>query len=309
MKGKAPLPEVLLTAAIYSSFLSAILFFILSSGVASADESLFANSYGADTQPAGAGEIALWDLFRWDKGRGKYQAHEIQLEVERGITPKFQVAGYLLFLALDYDNAWPKTATGEDQYPASKHSFDFQGAKAALKYNFLSPYTDSFGLSVAFEPLFARKFRIDGKTTEQYEFENKLILQKDFFEDQLVLVYNLGIETEVRTFPGSADAENEVVITHSGGASYRFIPNWFAGIEFKDVRDILNGKKNNNAFFAGPNLHFAQKNWYVTVSYMRQLMGGPPYAYSTEPGAPSGNYNYEERDQNELRFKLGWNLL
>ena len=61
---------------------------------AHADENLFAYTYTADTIPKDAVEFNSAITNRWDKGRGKYYAADLDFELEYGVTDKFQIAGY-----------------------------------------------------------------------------------------------------------------------------------------------------------------------------------------------------------------------
>jgi hypothetical protein len=151
--------------------------------------------------------------------------------------------------------------------------------------------------------------KVDLAKTKQISLEPKLIVQKNFLNDQLIATYNLGLEFEKRSFPESGDAENEISATNTLGLAYRFAPKWYAGIEARHHADILNGVKNNNTTFFGPSLHYGTGNWYVTVSYLRQLRGNSPYTgYSVDPSAPtaSSKYHLEEDTKNEFRLKLAY---
>ena len=107
-------------------------------------------------------------------------------------------------------------------------------------YRVLSPYTDPFGLAIYFEPTFGNGLR---------GFEERIIFQKNFLDDRLVLAFNIKIEQELRKLQGdpTADPTSDDFRTHwdretdlnfSFGASYRFmtacsiapsLPNWCAG--------------------------------------------------------------------------------
>lgn len=54
--------------------------------------------------------------------------------------------------------------------------------------------------------------------------ETKLIVQKNFLEDQLVWAINLTPEFEVRKFDGEETWETELALELTSGLSYRFAP-------------------------------------------------------------------------------------
>src|SRR3954466_7292770 len=55
----------------------------------------FVYSYTADTEEPGETELSLWATDRRGKGEGHYDAQDYRLEVERGLTERFQAAAYV----------------------------------------------------------------------------------------------------------------------------------------------------------------------------------------------------------------------
>jgi hypothetical protein len=276
-----------------------------------ADESLFGYSYGSDTLPDGQREWATWVTHRWDKGIGSYNATDLLIEFEYGVTDRLTVAAYLQGLRLKARDAFAPDRDGNDIYPREVDITKLAVYKGSLKYNFLSPYKHKLGLSFVWELFYTRWFpKVDGARTEQYSFEPKLILQKNFLDDTLVLIYNLALESEWRKFPEDNAFENEFSITNSTGVSWRFKPKWFVGFEARHHQDILNGEKNHSDVFVGPNLHVGTKGWYLTITYLRQIHGNPTWSgYDVDLSEfPNDGYHFEEDTKHEFRFKFGWNL-
>ncbi len=276
-----------------------------------ADESLFGYSYGQDTQPKGQGEYAVWATERWDKQLGSYNATDLLLEYEYGLSDRLSASVYLQGLRLTSRDAWPLNTEGEEVYPSDINLTKVASIKGALKYNFLSVYEHPVGISFVWEIYYTGWYpKVDGAKTEQLSFEPKLIVQKNFLDDTLVWVYNLGVESEWRRFPEDDAYENEFSITNSTGLSYRFAPNWFGGVEARHHQDILNGEWNHHDFFAGPTLHYGAKKWNFTLSYLRQLYGNPSWSgYDVDPVLyPDNRFHLEEDTKNELRLKVGTNF-
>jgi hypothetical protein len=285
------------------------------STAARADEALFGYVYGTETLPDGEMELQTTLTHRWDKGRGSFQANELQAELEYGITDKLSIAGYAMFLDIDHQGAFPSTAEdGEPLYPDRDGSY-FRGAKVQLKYNILSPYLNNgWGLSVFIEPQYVRRFRVDGAKTRQLELEGGVIVQKNYLDDQLVLAFNSEVARERRVLLEDGNAvEHEWEFTNALGASYRVAPRWFVGLEGRHHMDVLQNPetgeyaKNQYSFFMGPTLHYASKGWWVTATYLRQLQGNPPYARSVGPvvGGVDDNLHLDENEKNEFRVKIG----
>ena len=291
--------------------LTAFVALLGTTGPALADETFLGNSYSAETLPAGRKEISQTLTRRWDKGTGTYTAYDFDTEFEYGVTDRFSTSVYLSGAHIKAKNAWPNDDQGQPApYNNDLNQTRLSSIKGQAKYNFLSPYRDGIGLTGVLEIAYVGWYRkIDLAKTKQISIEPKLIVQKNFLNDQLITSYNLGVEFEKRSFPESGDAENELSITNTLGAAYRFAPNWYAGVEARHHADILNGVKNNNTTFFGPSLHYGTKDWYVTISYLRQLRGNSPYTgYTADPSAPTANsrYHLEEDTKNELRIKVAY---
>lgn len=285
---------------------------------AHADESLFGYSYTAEALPQGALEFGTALTRRWDKGMGRYVALDSQVEIEYGITDRFTGSVYLLGLAVDHQGAFPvANNTGAALYPDRKDNF-FRGAKFNLKYNILSPYLNNgLGLSVFLEPQYIQRFKVDGSATSQIELEGGVIVQKNFFNDQLVLALNAIVSRERRILLDSNNTiEHEWELTNTFGASYRFAPKWSAGIEGRHHMDLLKDpadgkfKKNQFSMYLGPSIHYAEKKWWLTATYLRQVRGDPTYGNSVGAvtGGVTSNLHLDENEKNEFRLKFGYNF-
>ncbi|WP_068857448.1 DUF6662 family protein [Perlucidibaca aquatica] len=293
---------------------------LLSSFSAQADEQLFGYVYGTDTLPKGETEVQASITHRWGKARGHYAADDFQLEVEHGITDKLAVAGYLLGLKIDHKGAFPTAVNDpldplDDDvlYPDRKGAF-FRGIKTQLKYNVMSPYAEGgFGLSFFVEPSYITRFRVDGSKTKQIEIEVGALAQKNFFNDKLVIAANTIVARERRTLVEDDDfVEHEIEFYQLLGATYRIANNFYAGLEARHHMDVLKNeegdyKKNQYSFFIGPTLHYATKAWWMTMTYFRQIQGGPTYAKSVGPivDPVDSDLHLDENEKNEVRLRFG----
>ena len=270
-----------------------------------ADENLFGYVTGADTLPKGANEVYLWATDRRDKGQGKYAAQDYRIELERGLTDHLTGSLYLNWRAHDIDGAAPADETGMPEYP-DINRFGFQGVQGSLKYNFLSPYTHPFGLSLYVEPGYSEIFKITGQEQQEMSLETKLIVQKNFLEDQLIWATNLTPEFEVRKFEGEDEWETELSFEVTSGVSYRFAPKWFGGLEgryhseYPDWPDA--NTREHYGLFLGPTLHYGAKQWWWTFTYLPQLTGRP-----SDPNRDE-DLHLHEHEKRELRMKVGYNF-
>jgi hypothetical protein len=272
----------------------------LGPGPVGADENLWGYVYGTETLPKGGTEIYQWITNRRDKGQGTYSAWDYKTELEYGFTDRFQGSVYLNFRQHDIQGSAPIEENGEPEYP-DRNSFGFDGIQASLKYAFLSPYKDWMGLALYFEPGYSRINKESGQSQTQYSFETKLLLQKNFLDDQLVFAYNLTAEL-ARTKPGNGGSwEGELEMEQTAGLSYRLAPGWFAGLEARYVSEYPDlGSREFWAFFAGPNLHWADKHWWATFTWLPQLHGSP-----NDPTRSSRLF-LDDLEKQEFRLKVGY---
>jgi hypothetical protein len=271
----------------------------------------------ADTLPAGGNDYSTLLTHRWDKTVGEYKANDLQLRWEHGVTDRLTSELAIEAFDLRAKNAFPLDAGGEEVYPLDIDVRKISAFKGALKYNFMSVYKDGFGLAVGIETLYRTWYpRVDGAKTKQFSLEPKLIVQKNFLDDQLVTVLNLSIESERRKFPDADAVENEFAIRWNGAANYRFAPNFFGGVEALRSSDVLNGVYNHYAFFFGPTATYGTEDVYITATYLRQLMGSPSYSLAAypdgvDPVTSAGfdrDLHLEEDTKHEFRVKVGFNF-
>ncbi len=272
------------------AFAVAALFSIISFS-ASAEESMFAFVYTTDLLPQGGKEIEQWVTWRHQKIGGYYNQLEGRTEFEYGLSDRLQVA---LYLNYNWTQAYHNGPFGATTPPEQFSDFAvgpddhfnktrFVGVSGEAIYRILSPYTDAFGLALYMEPTIGQNF---------FELENKIILQKNFFDDLLTLAFNFTYAPEFRNLPTDADPtvsawQEETDINFGFAASYRFIENWSAGFEFVNEREFNSFgfyHESNSGYYLGPTIHYGGERFFVTATALWQL----PWASShtdTVPGS------------------------
>lgn len=265
---------------------------------AHADENLWGYLYGTDTLPEGGTEIYNWLTLRTGKGKGTYRGWDEMLELEHGFTHRFQASFYLK----GRSHRIAGGALEDDPERELARSLDFNGVNLAFKYNLLSVYKDLFGLSLYLEPSYSRIDKISGERMNQFGLEGKLILQKNFFDDQLALAYNLSLEPEWAKFKASGERERELEVEHTVGLSYQVAPKWFLGLEgrYHAAYPEFKGPQ-EGAFFLGPNIHYGTEKWWATFTFLPQIAGHPP-----TPGRGRNGLDFEEHERYEFRLKIAW---
>jgi hypothetical protein len=259
----------------------------------------FGYVYTTDIEEPGETEVSLWATDRRGKAEGHYDAQDYRLEVERGISERFQVSGYLNLASHHI------RAIGGEFEPVHRN-FGFQGLSAEFKYQVLNPTHDRFGLAFYAEPAWSRISKVKGEKAREFEFELKAIAQKNFAHDRLVWAANLTLEPEWEReheeVAGTIEpgTEKELALEVASGVSYQVAPRWWVGVEgrYHSVYpDWMHGlRRENYAVYAGPSVHYAAGEWAVTATWQPQLFGSP--------SGPGSSLELDDHEKRELRLKL-----
>ena len=270
---------------------------------ARADENFFGYTYGAETLPKGKLEAYSWTTARLGRGPGKYTGFDFQQEIEYGITDRFQMSLYFT----ERYHSYAGGAVEEDGAAKRLHRFAYDGNQFEFKYNVLSPFKDAVGLALYVEPRYSLIEKGTGDKVLELELETKVILQKNFFDDQLVTALNLSTEFAWhRPRPaGGQDFDTELAANVTGGISYRVAPKWFVGVEARYETAFPNMDLHNQeswAFFAGPAVHYGGERWWATLTWLPQITGHAPGS------ARASQLDLEHHERHEIRLKVGYNF-
>jgi hypothetical protein len=302
-----------------------LLFFIFAAltltNAAQAGESQFGYVYTTDLLPKGKKEIEQWMTWRHQKSQGTFDVWEGRTEFEYGVSENVQLAAYANYAkthayhdGVDGATAPPETFAETQVAPDTNYSdTKFIGGSLEAIYRVLSPYKDPIGLAFYLEPTVGRGLR---------KLEERMIIQKNFLDDTLVLGTNVTVEQEGRWLPAdpSADPDSEEAVDHwdhetdlniGVAASYRFIANWSAGFELLNEREfssfnIIDGStRTNDAYYLGPTLHYGGKRFFVTAVFLKQMPWAKDYG-SPAPGFIVDGRNYaDDFEKYRVRVKIG----
>jgi hypothetical protein len=277
---------------------------------AHADENLFGYVKGSEVLPAGAWELYGVVTQRADKGVGEYTAYNFDTELEYGVTDRFTVKGELKGQSMDTSGLLIDGYLPGDE----KYSLKFQGGEVSGKYNFLSPALDDFGLSMTTGLEYLVLDPHSGQDKDTISIDLEVQMQKYFMEGQLIWAANFGTEGTRATrapiddlpedFEWPTEMEVEIEFWAGMGLSYRFVPNWFFGVETLYETEYETGvAMERDSVFAGPSLHYGGEEFWMTFTYFDQIRGGG----ETFEGQPDGLHLIEKTEQ-EIRFKVGFNF-
>ncbi|WP_443749875.1 DUF6662 family protein [Asticcacaulis solisilvae] len=293
------------------------------SSAAHADEPLFGYVYTTDLLPKGQKELEQWVTLREGRSEGDFHLWQTRTEYSVGITDRFQVSSYINLAATDVKANTPSGDTVPPEVFADFNA-DPSGRFKAQRvesvsvegiYRFMSPYTDAFGLAAYVEP------SIGPRT---YELETRVIAQKNFDDDKLVLAANMTIGQELRYLHGDPSADpssddfndhwdKETDVNFGFAASYRFAPNWYGGLEFQNEHEWAGfnpfkaANRTNVANYFGPTLHYGGKGYFITATILKQMRGGRDYADdAADSQVVNGISNADDFEKYRFRLKAGF---
>lgn len=270
-----------------------------------AGEKLFGYSYGAEPFPKGAMEIYGWVTHRNSKGQGTYQAYDVRQEIEYGLTDNSSISFYLNQRHFDIQGSAPTDDNGNPEYP-NKKGWEFQGTQVAFIHNFISPYKNPHGIgfSIYIEPGYSRVFKITGQRQDEYAVEFKLLFQKNLMNDTMFFVFNFNNELEWRRIHGE-ERMTELATEMTTGLSKRIANGIFLGLEGRyhsEYPSMNFGNLEHYAYFVGPNIHYAEQRWWVTLTYLPQVAGWKNDA------ARSRTLHLHEHESYEMRLVAAINF-
>jgi hypothetical protein len=300
---------------------TAVMAAALGASSAWADEPLFGYVYTTDVLPKGQREIEQWATLREGRSQGDFHVLQTRTEISYGLTDDLQVSGYMHFAWAD---AFHNTPEGETAPPEifADYSVEpdkrldrgrFEGVSGELLWRLASPYTAPIGVALYVEPLIGPRTR---------ELESRLILQKNFHDDRVVIAGNITVGQEWRRLladpaadPASVEArdhwDRETDVNFGLGASWRFRPNWSVGMEFLNEREwagldpFADSKRTNVAYYLGPNIHYGGRRFFATATFLAQLGAASDYANPPPGFIVNGVTNADDFEKYRLRVKVG----
>ena len=270
-----------------------------------AGEGPFAFIYTLDLQPRGTWQLEQWEWLQAGQSQGNYDFLTNRTELEYGFRPWFQVG---LYLNTEYTYAYRNGVDGTTGGPGTNidprsdpfapySTFRFKSVSFENIVRLMNPYTDGFGLGLYFEPAIGPL---------GYELEWKLLLQKNFIDDRLVLAANAVFETEQEWQSGAYEYAS--ILDLLVGASYRFTDDWSFGVEFRNHREftgqILN-EPEHSAYFLGPTIHYSSEHWWLTFGWRHQLPIAAAFNEDQQSVVVGGRIFGDEHARDEFMLRVG----
>ncbi len=289
----------------YIRFLASAALVGVLSQTASAGESPFGWIYLTDIHPPGTREFEQHIDVQRTQTKGDYTNTLLRSELEFGITPKYQTSIYLnsRFISAsrngtDGTTGGPNTDIPDGFNPTDRYKMHrVESVSWENIYQLMNPLVDPIGLALYFEPAWGPRKK---------ELEFKLLLQKNFLDDRLITAANLDLSSEKNN--RGIDVERASEINLQFGTSYRFINNWSAGLELRNHREFAGYRwqtPQHTAWFLGPNIHYANKDWWVTVAIRHQLKAATGFTDDQRAVITNGRIFGDEHTMNQFIVKVG----
>jgi hypothetical protein len=271
---------------------------LLCSGKLQADEQLFGFVRGAETLPAKRSEFYQFFTLHEGKAEGTYYGSDFESEFEYGFTDRFQAS-----LAVEQHYFYNKGVNGDRDALDDTDAYRFGGVKVSGKYRLLSPFKDPIGLALRLESGYLWNDEVDGLPQSEFFIKPELDLQKDFRDDTIILALDVAAEWAWGKQPAE-EYPREFSYEVALAGAYRFAPNWFIGLESHmraeyPLFDLYFFE--HRVIYAGPSLHYAQKNWWTTLTWNYQVFG-------KGVGEPSDHLTFAEEARNIFQLKVGINF-
>ncbi len=274
-----------------------------------AEEHLFGYAYTSEVIPQGRFGIIQTAGIREGKKGGDYTALDLVSEVVYGLTDRVLVSTALVNFHHDHSGF-----AGSQTYAAARDEWAYGGWDLGLKWMVLSPYKDPVGLALKAQLERREIARLSGDDIDQWTARLGFALHKNFLGDTLITTVNYVLEAERRDDTPSGEKLGHEFLA---GATYRFAPKWFAGVEtryqtdysdasFNDLASLSGGDQTQWAWYAGPALHYGARRFWATAALLWQIDGADdadPFFFSFD------DHRHQERHEAwHLRLKIGFPL-
>lgn len=263
-----------------------------------ADEQLFGFVRGAETLPQGKSELYQFVTMRSGKSEGTYYGFDFETEFEHGFTDKFQAS-----ISVENRYIYNKGVDGDRDALDDTDRYRFGGIAASGKYRLMSPFKDPIGLALRLESGYLFHDEVDGLLEHEFYVAPEVDLQKNFRDDTIITELWLGTELAWGKRPAE-QYTRELAWQGGPGISYRFAPNWFIGAEGTARAEYPMfdmGNFEHVVVYAGPDIHYSAKRWWVTLAGVYQV-------YGNGVGEPHDGRTYAEETDFQIRLKVGFNF-
>jgi hypothetical protein len=254
-----------------------------------AEDQPFLTMDSTDIEPEFGRELE--QNFNWASGKPRQSFNAIlgETEFEYGLSDQIKLAAIL-----DYD--WTRTRDHSVSGAPAISGTAVDGVGGEIVYQAMNVYFDPIGLGFLVSPGVGRNSR---------NVEAKVLLQKNFLNDRLRAVVNVGGDFGTER---DAGAWSDVsALTFDAGIAYNITWEWSAALEFNAEHSfeglLLNGRgiPATSTYFVGPTIQYVAHPWTASLGVQAQLPWASDATHT--PGALDHGYSADaERFRVMLRI-------
>lgn len=260
---------------------------------------IFAFAADAEIQEHATFGLKQAVTLRSGKDVGRYRAWDFETEATYGLTDSLELSTYIEQHQFDI--------SGNEHEINDRQGYAFSGGGVGLKWLALKEHEGApVSLALKGRVGYSPKDELDGSSQRMLSGRLDLILQKEFFDGRLITVLNGGAMWATGKHPAES-YNNEMILSANAGATWKFDEHWALGVEgYFMAEEAMKPDGHalyteHHVFYAGPALHYASENWWVTLGYMRQIGGR-----SAEERDESRTYAKQVDDQFRIKFGINF---
>ena len=255
----------MLRVALCVSFVSAV---TLAKAAELETTHLFGFTLGSDVNAVGEKEAESEAVGRFGKSAGTYSAISEALGVKFIPFQDFSIEPIVSAARFDVSGV-----PGLDD----RRQFAYEAASLELRYRLLNRERAPFGLTVGFDPSWARVDDTSGAPVDQYGGAFLLIADKELVDKLIFAAFNFIYEPERTHSRVTGDWEQTSELGLSAALAAQIRPGVLVGAESRYVRSFDGlglDRFTGNALFVGPTFYakFSEKAW-MSAAWSAQVAG------------------------------------
>ena len=250
-------------------------------------EHIFGFSEGSDIGKQGEREIENINIGSFGKAGGAYNNVDTETSFRYSVTDR---------LRLSIGTLTNYYAIEDVPTLANRTITTFSGVIGEARYKLVDDATQSYGLSLSFNPAYRQFDPLSGARTNNYAFPVALLFDKALIPDTFYAAVNLVYTPAFFAIPGGTERDNG--LTAIAAATYAVSKTIFLGAEIRHETLVQNTAPTAHALFVGPTLFYRFSPVFTgKVAYAAQV---------NDVGARSLDLDVFERHQVELQFVYGF---
>jgi hypothetical protein len=229
---------------------------------------IFGFTFGSDVNAVGEMEAESEAVGRFGKSAGTYSAISQALGVKFAPFQNFTIQPTVAVSRFDVLNV-----PGLDD----RRQFAYEAASLELRYRLFNRESAPFGLTIGFDPRWARADEISGAPVNQYGAALLLIVDKELVDKSIFAAFNFIYEPETTRSRVAGDWEHTSELGLSAAITMQVRPGVLIGAEARYMRSFDGlglDRFTGNALFVGPTFYarFSEKTW-MSAAWSAQIAG------------------------------------